>query len=143
MQLHIDAIISVLCLIAVLVAIFGFRGQVGPNIKKIEAIDARLKEAAAREFDGAKPALIHACDALIDKVPDNMDITAMEAKALIGLTTLARRLLSGNPLLAGADLLLMSLLPLAFAALPKTVDTANYKGLLKEEVVKVIREARL
>ena len=105
--------------------------------------EQKFAEAAAREFEGAKPALIHACDTAIDTLPDNLDLAGLEAKALIGLTGLLRRLLITNPLLGGAGMLLIGLLPTAFSALPKTVDTTTYKGLLKEEVAKVIGGAHL
>lgn len=110
---------------------------------KAAQAEQRILDAAAREFDGAKPALIHACDVVIDSLPSDIDLSALQAKALISLTALMQRLLGGNVLLTGADLLLMALLPTAFAALPKMVDTAAFKGLLKDEVVKVIRGARL
>lgn len=110
---------------------------------QIAQAEQKLLDAAAREFEGAKPALIHACDVLIDALPTDIDLSGLQAKALIGLTALMQRLLGGNVLLTGADLLLMSLLPAAFAALPKMVETAAFKGLLKEEVVKVIRGASL
>ena len=113
------------------------------HVATLRSGEKKLQEAAAREFEGAKPALIHACDTSIDALPDNLDLTALEAKALITLTGLLRRLLITNPLLGGAGMLLIGLLPTAFSALPKTVDTSAYKGLLKEEVAKVIGGARL
>ena len=110
---------------------------------KIVDAEKKLLDAASREFEGAKPSLIHACDTVIDSLPNEIDLSALQAKALISLTALMQRLLGGNVLLTGADILLMTLLPTAFAALPKMVDTAAFKGLLKEEVVKVIRGATL
>ena len=113
------------------------------HITTLRAGEKKLQEASAREFEGAKPALIHACDTTIDALPDTVDLSALEAKALITLTALLKRLLLANPLLGGAGMLLISLLPMAFSALPKTVETSAYKGLLKEEVAKVIGGARL
>ena len=113
------------------------------DVATLRSGEKKLQDAAAREFEGAKPALIHACDTTIDALPDTVDLSALEAKALITLTALLKRLLLANPLLGGAGILLIGLLPMAFSALPKTLDAAAYKGRLKEEVAKVIGEAKI
>ena len=107
------------------------------------ALKGRAKAAASREFEGAKPALIHAADTTIDKLPDTLDVAGLETEGRAALTALLHRLLASNPLLAGGSALLIGLLPLAFAALPKTVDVAAYKAHLKDALHKLITEARL
>ena len=106
-------------------------------------LKARARAAASREFEGAKPALIHAADTEVDKLPDTVDLAALETTARAALTALLHRLLAANPILGGGATLLLGLLPLAFARLPRAVDVAGYKLGLKDELHKMITGAKL
>lgn len=140
MSLHFTPGLISLLIVAALLVITVVYASKQANVLQEEA---KLKAAAAREFEGAKPALIHASDSIIDKLPGDIPVAALEVKAQAALTVLLTRLLAGNALLSGSATLLIGLLPLAFSALPKTVDVSGYKAQLKDEVAKVITEARL